>query len=1131
MTRFHPVSPQVDLPALEQEILQFWQEADIFGRSQRQTANGPRYVFFEGPPTANGRPGIHHVLARAFKDIFPRYKTMRGYFVSRKGGWDTHGLPVELEVERKLGFSGKKAIEEYGVTPFIQKCRESVYEYVDEWEKLTARMGFWVDLPNAYWTLTNDYIESLWWILKQYWDRGLIYQGYKVVPYCPRCGTPLSSHELAQGYQEGTKDPSIYVKFPLRDQPGVYLLVWTTTPWTLPGNVAVAVGEELDYVLVQHGEDKLWLAEALLGQVFGEHADHVTVLRRAKGRELLGLHYRPLYTFLPVTQDYCYVIPGDFVSTEEGTGLVHIAPAFGADDLAVGQKYNLPTLMTVDAQGRFVDAVTPWRGIFVKDADPLIQKELTDRGLMFKQGIYEHTYPFCWRCNTPLLYYARSTWYIKTTAFKEQLIANNNLINWVPEHIKTGRFGEWLESNVDWGLARERYWGTPLPFWVCDNDKCGHQECIGSVAELNAKSGRRFMLPKYLAQQRGQWPDPEQEGAEPLDLHRPAVDEITWPCPQCGTGTMRRVREVADCWFDSGSMPVAQWHYPFENREVFSEQFPADFICEAVDQTRGWFYTLHAVSTLLFDQPCFKNVICLGHIVAEDGSKMSKSRGNVVDPWSVFDVHGADATRWYMYTASPPGNTRRFSANLVREAAGKFLLTLWNSYSFFVTYANLNGFDPPTPAVPLAERPLLDRWILARLNGLVETVTAALETYDVTGATRPIADFVDELSNWYVRLSRRRFWNTGEETRKQGNEETRKQGDKETRRQGNKETREQGNEDTLSTCLPVSLSTDTLAAHQTMYEVLVTLSHLLAPFTPFMADAIYRNLTAGESANQRMANDGSRSTPYPDSVHLSRWPDPKPEYADAQLVADMALAQRVVSLGRAARNNAALKLRQPLAEAIVGVPSAREAEAVLRLADEVIKEELNVKALRTVTASSDLVNVIVHPLPKQLGSKYGRRFPAIRQALLALDPLAVAAAVEANRPVAVTVDGETIEVLPEEVEIRKSPKAGLAVAEEAGYLVAVTTELTDELRWEGWAREISRNIQDLRKKSGLEISDRIHTTVEAGPKLVPVWQHWGAAIAADTLSVTFEQGPAPEGAFTTAVRLDGEEVRIAIRKA
>ncbi len=1091
MPKFKDVSPQVNLPEMEQEMLRFWQEADVFAKVQAQTAGGPRYVFYEGPPTANGRPGIHHVLARAFKDIFPRYKTMRGYFVSRKGGWDTHGLPVELEVEKKLGFSGKKAIEDYGVAPFIQKCRQSVYDYVEDWEKLTARMGFWVDLPTAYWTLTNDYVESLWWILKQYWERGLIYQGHKVVPYCPRCGTPLSSHELAQGYKEGTVDPSVYVRFPLRDRPGEYLLVWTTTPWTLPGNVAVAVGENIDYVLVEIGEDKLWLAEALLGAVFAEHVSHVEILRRVKGRDLLGWHYRPLYTFLPVLEDYCYVIPGDFVSTEDGTGLVHIAPAFGADDMAVGQKFGLPTLMTVDAQGRFIDAVMPWRGIFVKDADPLIQRELTDRGLMFKQGGYEHTYPFCWRCDTPLLYYARSTWFIKTTALKEQLVANNQMINWVPEHIRDGRFGEWLENNIDWGLARERYWGTPLPFWVCENPACDHKECIGSVTELNAKTGRKFMQPKYLAQQSGRWPDPDQPDAEPLDLHRPAVDALTWPCPKCG-GTMHRVSEVADAWFDSGSMPVAQWHYPFENREVFAEQFPADFICEAVDQTRGWFYTLHAVSTLLFDQPCYKNVICLGHITAEDGSKMSKSRGNFEDPWAVFEAHGADATRWYMYTASPSGNARRFSANLVREAAGKFLLTLWNSYSFFVTYANLNDFDPAAAAVPLTERSVLDRWVLARLNELVSAVTGALETYDVTGATRPIADFVDELSNWYVRLSRRRFWNVDSDADSQ------------------------------------RLS---LAAHQTMYEVLVTLSQLLAPFTPFIADAIHRNLVCCGAGSEQQALNRNSQIANPQSVHLGRWPDVRPQHADDQLVADMALAQRVVSLGRAAREGASLKLRQPLAEAIVGLPTAREAGAVLRLADAVIKEELNVKTLRTVTANSDLVDVAIHPLPKQLGQKHGRRFPAIKAALQALDPLVVAAAVEHGQPVTVTVEGEDVVVLPDEVQVRKSPKAGLAVAEDTGYLVAITTELTEMLRWEGWAREVTRNIQELRKKSGFEISDRIHTTVQASPAVAAVWQNFGAEIAGDTLSVSFVQAAPEPGAFTAELKLDAEDVLLGVRKA
>jgi len=1112
MTKFKAVTPQVDLPAMEQDVLRFWKETDVFGRSQRQTANGPRYVFYEGPPTANGRPGIHHVLARVFKDIFPRYKTMRGYFVSRKGGWDTHGLPVELEVEKKLGFSDKKAIEDYGIEAFNQLCRKSVFEYIEEWERMTERIGYWVDLPTAYVTLTNDYVESLWWILKQFWDRGLIYQGYKVVPYCPRCGTPLSSHELALGYKEGTQDPSIFVKFPLRDQPGAYLLVWTTTPWTLPGNVAVAVGENVDYVLVEHEGDKLWLAEALVGTVLGSHAEHAKVLRRAKGRDLLGWHYRPLYTFLPVTEDCCYVISGDFVSTEDGTGLVHIAPAFGADDMEVGRKFKLPTLMTVDAQGRFIDAVKPWRGIFVKDADPLIQAELTDRGLMFKQGIYEHTYPFCWRCDTPLLYYARTTWYIKTTAFKDRLLSNNNRINWVPEHIKNGRFGEWLENNIDWGLARERYWGTPLPFWVCDNPACDLKECVGSVAELGAKTGRRFMNPKYLAQQMNRWPDPNQDG-EPLDLHRPTVDELTWACPACGKGTMRRVREVADAWFDSGSMPVAQWHYPFENRELFAEQFPADFICEAIDQTRGWFYTLHAVSTLLFDQPSFKNVICLGHIMAEDGGKMSKSRGNIVNPWAVFDAHGADATRWYMYSASPPGNTRRFSANLVKEIVGKFLLTLWNSYSFFVTYANLNDFDPTAAQVPLSERSMLDRWVLAKLNSLVENVTQALESYDVTGATRPIADFVDELSNWYVRLSRRRFWNTG---------------DAETRGRGDTETR--GKDDfSAPPRLRVSASGDSLAAHQTMYEVLVTLSHLLAPFTPFIADEIYRNLVCcGDGTGE--ANT-QYPIPNPPSVHLSAWPVPKPGYADAQLVADMALAQKVVSLGRAARESANLRLRQPLAEAFVGLPGTHEAGALARLADNVVKEELNVKTLKTVAAGSDLVDVVIHPLPKQLGQKYGRKFPAIKAALQSLDPLAVAAAVESGQPVTVVIENEPIAVLPDEVQVRKNPKPGLAVAEDAGYLVAVTTQLTDELRWEGYAREISRNIQELRKKSGFEISDRIRTTVQASPALDPVWERFGAEIAGDTLSISFTRGAPEPDAFTTPMMLDGEEVVVGIRKA
>ncbi|OUC06660.1 isoleucyl-tRNA synthase, partial [Litorilinea aerophila] len=735
--KFKSVNSVVNYPELEEEILQLWRERDVFQRSMREREGGPEYVFFEGPPTANGRPGIHHVLARAFKDIFPRYKTMQGYHVLRRGGWDTHGLPVEIEVEKQLGLSGKQQIEEFGVEEFNRRCRASAMEYIRDWERLTERMAFWVDLKNAYVTFHNEYIESLWWILKQFWDRNLLYQGYKVVPYCPRCGTPLSSHELAQGYREGTIDPSVYVKFPVLGEENTFFLVWTTTPWTLPGNVALAVGEEIDYVLVQDVSGaRLYLAASLAETAL---EPGYQVLARMKGRDLLGKRYEPLYRFFPVEEDYAYVVAGDFVSTDDGTGIVHIAPAFGADDMEVGRQNGLPIIQTIQPDGTFKPEVKPWAGLFVKDADPAIQEELASRGLLYKAGTYEHTYPFCWRCDSPLLYYAKETWYIRTSQFRDRLVALNREINWYPEHIKEGRFGNWLENNVDWALGRDRYWGTPLPIWRSDAPGSTYMECIGSIAELEEKVGRKLT---------------------DLDLHRPYVDQLTWPAPD--GGTMRRVTEVADCWFDSGSMPVAQWHYPFENQELWEQQKQADYICEAIDQTRGWFYTLHAVSTLLFDRPAFKNVICLGHILAEDGSKMSKSRGNVVDPWEVFNVHGADATRWNMYTASPPGNSRRFSVNLVGETVRKFMNTLWNTYSFFVTYANLSDWQPAPdvldgPAQPLSEH-LLDRWVLSELHRLVRDVTTAMENYDVLGVTRPIAAFVDDLSNWYVRLSRRRFW-------------------------------------------------------------------------------------------------------------------------------------------------------------------------------------------------------------------------------------------------------------------------------------------------------------------------------------------------------------------------------------
>ncbi|MCC9076968.1 isoleucine--tRNA ligase [Litorilinea aerophila] len=1021
--KFKSVNSVVNYPELEEEILQLWRERDVFQRSMREREGGPEYVFFEGPPTANGRPGIHHVLARAFKDIFPRYKTMQGYHVLRRGGWDTHGLPVEIEVEKQLGLSGKQQIEEFGVEEFNRRCRASAMEYIRDWERLTERMAFWVDLKNAYVTFHNEYIESLWWILKQFWDRNLLYQGYKVVPYCPRCGTPLSSHELAQGYREGTIDPSVYVKFPVLGEENTFFLVWTTTPWTLPGNVALAVGEEIDYVLVQDVSGaRLYLAASLAETAL---EPGYQVLARMKGRDLLGKRYEPLYRFFPVEEDYAYVVAGDFVSTDDGTGIVHIAPAFGADDMEVGRQNGLPIIQTIQPDGTFKPEVKPWAGLFVKDADPAIQEELASRGLLYKAGTYEHTYPFCWRCDSPLLYYAKETWYIRTSQFRDRLVALNREINWYPEHIKEGRFGNWLENNVDWALGRDRYWGTPLPIWRSDAPGSTYMECIGSIAELEEKVGRKLT---------------------DLDLHRPYVDQLTWPAPD--GGTMRRVTEVADCWFDSGSMPVAQWHYPFENQELWEQQKQADYICEAIDQTRGWFYTLHAVSTLLFDRPAFKNVICLGHILAEDGSKMSKSRGNVVDPWEVFNVHGADATRWNMYTASPPGNSRRFSVNLVGETVRKFMNTLWNTYSFFVTYANLSDWQPAPdvldgPAQPLSEH-LLDRWVLSELHRLVRDVTTAMENYDVLGVTRPIAAFVDDLSNWYVRLSRRRFWDGQPE------------------------------------------------ALNTLHHVLVTLSHLLAPTTPFIAETLYQNLVVGVDPSA------------PDSVHLSRWPRVQEKLIDERLNADMAFVQRITSLGHSARQAANLKVRQPLAQVVVRVRQPEERASLERL-QQLVLEELNVKSLAFADAAGDLVDVQVFPYPRQLGQKYGAGYPKIRQAMAQMDQAELAARFQAGETVEIQVDGTTYQVTPEDVEVRTTPRMGYSVAEGGGYLVAVTTEIDKALEQEGYARELVRRIQQLRKDADLEISDRIVTYIADSDLIHEVLEHFGDYIREETLTVDLVQ--------------------------
>jgi isoleucyl-tRNA synthetase len=780
---FKPVSPKLDVTSLEEGVLKLWKKEKIFEKTISTRAGGPEYVFYEGPPTANGKPGVHHVLARAFKDVFPRYKIMRGYHVSRRGGWDTHGLPVEIEVEKKLGFTSKQQIEDYGIEKFNELCRKSAFDYIQDWERLTDRIAFWVDLKEAYVTFTNDYIESLWWLLRQMWDKGLLYQGFKVVPYCPRCGTPLSDHEVAQGYDDAT-DPSVFVRLPLVDEPGTSLLVWTTTPWTLPSNVAVAAGEDVEYVKVERaleegGTEKLILAQALLEKVF--RGEEVKVLETFKGKKLKGVRYQPLFTFLPPEKAAHYVIFGDFVTTEDGTGLVHIAPAFGADDMRVAMEHDLPVIMTVAPDGTFIPEVTPWRGQFVKDADPFITQDLLNRGLLYRAETYTHTYPFCWRCKTPLLYYAREAWYIRTSQYKNMMVDLNQTINWVPEHIKDGRFGNWLNNNIDWALSRERYWGTPLPVWECES--CKHQHCIGSIAELSQLTGR------------------DQSN---LDMHRPHVDNVHFACQECG-GKMTRVPELIDVWFDSGAMPVAQWHYPFENKDKFESQFPADYICEAVDQTRGWFYSLHAISTMVFESVAYKNVICLGLILDGDGYKMSKSRGNIVNPWDVLTVNGADAFRWYLYTATPPGNERRFSVDLVSEVLRNFTLTLWNVYSFFVTYANLDQWKPAGKNEILSYSKL-DLWLLSELNALVSDVTHSLENYDVTGATRPLEKFVENLSTWYLRRSRRRFWKSDSDSDKQ-------------------------------------------AAYATLHTALVTLSKLLAPTMPFLADELYQNLVRSHDAS------------------------------------------------------------------------------------------------------------------------------------------------------------------------------------------------------------------------------------------------------------------------------------------
>ena len=1050
MPGFAPVDPKQDFPALEERALERWREQDLFARSLAERADAPIWSFYEGPPTANGRPGSHHVLARVFKDIYPRYRTMCGYRVPRKAGWDCHGLPVELEVEKQLGISSKQEIEEFGIAEFNQRCRESVFEYVEEWNRLTERIAFWVDLDDPYVTLEDRYIESVWWSLRQLWDKGKLYEGHKVVPYCPRDGTPLSSHEVAQGYQD-VVDASIYVRFPLLGADDEYLLIWTTTPWTLPGNAAVAVNPKVTYVRARLGDETLVVAKDLVEKVLGEDAE---VLEELPGTALVGRSYEgPVFDLADRDRGGFPVIAGDFVTTDDGTGLVHIAPPFGEDDYRVGAENGIfdPTVAStlynpVRPDGTFDDRVIGFAGEFVKGSETTrrLIDDLGRRGLLFREQPYEHAYPHCWRCGTPLLYYATSSWYIGTSSARDQLLANNETIGWHPEHVKHGRFGKWLENNVDWALSRNRYWGTPLPIWSCTEEGCDAVTCIGSVEELKERSGNEA----------------------PADLHRPYIDEVKLRCEDCG-GQMQRVSSVIDTWYDSGAMPFAQFHYPFEGVEEFESRFPADYICEAQDQTRGWFYTLLAESTLLFDQSSFKNCVCLGLILDPEGQKMSKSRGNVVDPWDVIAAHGADAFRWYYLTTQQPWAGYRFSLETVGESVRQFILTLWNTYSFWVLYANAEGLTPEDSGPP-DDLTDLDRWALSRLQATVTTVRDRMDDFDCTTAGRAIAEFVEELSNWYVRLSRGRFW----------------EGDR--------------------------------AAFWTLRECLLQTSKMLAPFTPFLADEIYRNLVGGAESTFGEAHD---------SVHLASFPEAEEARRDPDLEAAMAAAQRTVRLGHAARSAAKMKVRQPLRRAVV-VANEAERAAIEELSD-LVTAELNVHELDFVSEEGELVKYTVKPNYRALGPRFGKRMPQVAAAVAALDPARVASTVAEGGEVGISIDGTDHTLGGEDLTLALAPLEGYDVEAEAGHAVALQLEIDEELRREGLAREIVRSVQNARKEAGLEITDRIALRLGGAAELIEVAREHQSYIAGETLAQSVALGEGNGDAGSVA-NIDGHELRISV---
>ncbi len=1026
----------------EKETLKFWKDNQIFEKSVQLRQGAPAYTFFDGPPTANGKPHIGHVLTRAMKDIIPRYKTMRGYDVLRKAGWDTHGLPVELEVEKELGLDGKEQIEQYGVIPFIQKCKESVWKYKGEWEVMSDRMGFWADMDNPYITYDNDYIESEWWALKAIYEKGLLYKGHKIVPYCPRCGTALSSHEVAQGYKE-VKETSATVRFRVPDEENTYFLAWTTTPWTLPSNVSLCVNPDVTYAYVRvDGKETLIMAKDLIGTVLEGH--DTEIIKEVVGRELEYKHYEPLFECTRKAaggKDAFYVMVDDYVTTTDGTGIVHNAPAFGEDDYRVCKKYDLPFVQMVDSKGEMCGG-TPWDGVFVKKADPMVLKDLDERGLLFAAPKFEHSYPFCWRCDTPLIYYARSSWFIAMTKVKDRLIDYNRRINWIPETIKEGRMGNFLENVIDWGISRERYWGTPLPVWVCD--KCGKIHVVGSRKELSELTGCD----------------------ENVELHKPYVDPLTWQC-ECG-GTMRREPVVIDCWFDSGSMPFAQWHYPFENKDKFERRYPANFISEAIDQTRGWFYTLSAIAACLFDSPAFLNCIVLGHVQDKEGRKMSKHIGNVVDPWVLLDNQGADAVRWYFYTSSMPWLPNRFSAEAVSESQRKYMGTFWNTYAFYILYADIDNFDPTRHKLVRENLTPMDRWILSRLNTLIGHVEAYLDDLKMTEAGREMQDFMDDLSNWYVRRCRERYWGK-------------------------------------------DMTADKEAAYMTLYTVLKTMALISAPFTPFMSETMYQNMvrTVDKSA--------------PESIHLCDWPKKDESFIDPELEANMAAVLDIVVLGRSARNAANIKNRQPVASMYV------QGKALPDMYVSIIADELNVKEVRFVDDASSFISYRVKPQLKTLGPRYGKLLPKINQ-YLAGEGVgnAVVAAHNSGESYKFDIDGTEISLAAEDVLVSTEENAGFVTVTEHDLSVVLDTNLTPELIEEGFVREIVSKVQTMRKEAGFEVTDHIVLSHHGNSLIEGIFARHGADIAADTLADSIKLGSA---GYVKDWEINGESVTLGVEKA